>query len=74
MVQVKKRNGNIVDFDSSRIVKAISKAYREVYNVSCIPVYAEKIADEIEEIGRDPEIDRPLTVEEIQDLVEDYLF
>ena len=74
MVQVKKRNGNIVDFDSGRIIKAISKAYREVYGESETPIYAETIADEIEEIGNDPEIDRPLTVEEIQDLVEDLLF
>ena len=74
MIQVKKRNGNIVDFDSNRIVTAICKAYKEVYNVNSIPIYAEKIADEIEEIGRNPELDRHLTVEEIQDLVEDYLF
>ena len=74
MVQVKKRNGNIVDFDSDRIVKAISKAYREVYGKSDVPPYAKTIANEIEEIGNDPEIDRPLTVEEIQDLVEDLLF
>ena len=73
MIQVKKRNGEIVPFDKIRIIQAISKAYKEVYNNDEIPSYAEKIANMIEEIGNDPELNNFLDVEAIQDIVEDYL-
>ena len=73
MIQVRKRNGEIVPFDKIRIIQAISKAYKEVYNNDEIPSYAEKIANMIEEIGNDPELNNLLDVEAIQDIVEDYL-
>jgi len=75
MVQIRKRNGNLVSFDKNKIINAIDKANKEVYGaMSPTPHFAETIADTILEIAHDPEIDRPLTVEEIQDLVEDNLF
>lgn len=75
MVQIRKRSGNLVNFDKNKIINAIDKANKEVYGeMSPTPHFAETIADTILEIANDPEIDRPLTVEEIQDLVEDNLF
>lgn len=75
MVQIRKRNGDLVSFDKKKIINAIDKANKEVYGaISPTPHFAETIADTILEIAYDPEIDRPLTVEEIQDLVEDNLF
>ena len=67
-MQVIKRDGNKVEFDKQKIVAAIIKAFRERYKtadgemMSC----AEKIANEIETISKDKELD----VEEIQDIVE----
>jgi ribonucleoside-triphosphate reductase len=75
MVQIRKRNGKLVSFDKDKIISAIDKANKEVYGKnSPIPPFAEEIANNILEVAYDPEIDRPLTVEEIQDLVEDNLF
>ena len=69
-----KRDGSIVDFDKEKIINAISKAYKEVYQEDIIPTYAYEIADLIYGIASDPELaDAPLKVEDIQDLVEDYL-
>ena len=74
MVQVKKRTGELVPFNKDKIVNAITKAYKEIYNKNEVPYYAEKIADMIYEVATDPEIaEKPLDIEEIQDLVEDYL-
>lgn len=70
ILQVRKRNGVLVPFDKSRIVNAVNKAFIEVDgmpNMSGIPEY---IADEIKYATK---IDNISTVEEIQDLVEDYL-
>lgn len=67
-MQVIKRDGEKVEFDKQKIVAAIIKAFRERYKtadgemMSC----AEKIANEIETISKDKELD----VEEIQDIVE----
>ena len=71
MIEVLKRNGKIVEFDSNKIVNAISKAYNDIYNTNEIPDYAEKIADDIIEVAK--ENDNILAVEEIQELVEDFL-
>ena len=74
MVQVKKRTGELVPFNKDKIINAITKAYKEIYNKNEVPYYAEKIADIIYEVATDPEIaEKPLDIEEIQDLVEDYL-
>ena len=65
-LKVIKRNGNLVDFDKQRIIKAIVKAFNQLNKdideaISC----ANKIANEIEQKSKDN-----ITVEEIQDLVE----
>lgn len=65
-MQVIKRNGNLVDFDKQRIIKAIIKAFNQLNKdiddgITC----ATKIANEIEAKSRDG-----MTVEEIQDIVE----
>ena len=71
-IQVLKRTGNLVDFDNQRIIKAITKAYQDVYQTKeKFPEYAELIANAIYNVGI--EINTPLKVEEIQELVEDYL-
>ena len=63
---VTKRNGSCVAFDKQKIISAMQKAFKETYGeinadmMSC----SEKVANEIEGIGKD------LGVEEIQDLVE----
>ena len=64
-----KRNGNIVDFDRDKIVKAINKAFVEVDGKLYETDTANGIADEIALLNKET----ILGVEEIQDLVEDYL-
>ena len=64
-----KRNGNIVDFDRDKIVKAINKAFIEVDGKLYETDTANGIADEIALLNKE----KLLGVEEIQDLVEDYL-
>ena len=64
-----KRNGNIVDFDRDKIVKAINKAFVEVDGKLYETDTANGIADEIALLNKEA----ILGVEEIQDLVEDYL-
>ena len=74
LIQVLKRNSETVEFDKQKIIHAIGKAYQEVYKENLIPSYAYEIADLIYGIASDPELaDTPLKVEDIQDLVEDYL-
>ena len=74
-MKVIKRTGQIVPFDRERIVKAINKAYLEIYpsnDEECQGApYSEEIALMIEGVAE--QYDGNLTVEEIQDLVEDYL-
>lgn len=68
---IKKRNGSLAEFDKNKIINAINKAFldvdRELYETDT----AQDIADEIEAILKDQNYQS--TVEEIQDLVEDYL-
>ena len=77
MVNVIKRNGTEVPFDSSKIVNAIRKAYIQVYNdpLNPEPNYFQEIASNIEKIANQTFADsgRYLTVENIQELVEDNL-
>ena len=65
-----KRNGNIVEFNKEKIINAINKAFVEVDGRLYETDTASSIADEIEikYMAEDP-----LGVEEIQDLIEDYL-
>lgn len=70
-MKVIKRNGKYVDFDREKIVHAISKAYKDVYETDTIAPYAEEIAASIEEAVRAD--DEDVEVEDIQDMVEDML-
>ena len=72
MIAVLKRNGATVEFDPNKIVSAIGKAFKDIHgDTDEIPLYAKDIADEIASVAR--ENDNILAVEEIQELVEDYL-
>ena len=71
MIKILKRNGQSVDFDKNKIIKAISKAYKDVNGNDEEPEYASEIADLVYEVAM--QFDDPLTVEQIQELVEDYL-
>lgn len=71
-MKVIKRNGTEVDFDKCKIEDAIYKAMLDVNSIRNINTnVSKKIAGEIEELSII--INRPLTIEEIQDLVEDKL-
>ena len=71
MLEVVKRTGKVVPFDRQRIINAIDKAYKEVYPIDTPPTPGKLIADAVEEVAN--QYDNILTVEEIQDLVEDQL-
>ena len=67
-----KRTGEQVPFDKNKIITAISKAYYDIKKSDSEgPWYADNIAEEVYEVAQSSE--SPLTVEEIQELVEDYL-
>lgn len=70
MIKVLKRNGQIVEFNKNKIIEAINKAFLEVDNQLYEDDTAIDIANEIEQAWKSKE---PLSVETIQDLVEDYL-
>ena len=73
-MKIVKRDGRIVEFDRSKITNAISKAYEKVQGGMSDEDYAIciNIATEIEELALKGEI-KDITVESIQDLVEDKL-
>ena len=77
MINVIKRNGTEVPFDGSKIINAIRKAYIQVYNdpLNPEPNYFKEIATNIEKIANQTFADsgKYLTVENIQELVEDNL-
>ena len=71
MVLIQKRNGDIIDFDKEKIITAINKAFIEVDGQLYEDDTAKDIADEIYLVAlANP---TPLTVETIQDLVEQFL-
>ena len=71
-LQIRKRTGELVPFNKEKIDTAICKAWHEVYpKESGKPSYGQDIADMVENVAK--ELDEPIGVEEIQDLVEDYL-
>ena len=71
-LQIRKRTGQLVPFDKEKIQTAICKAWHEIYPTEKgFPPYAKEIADEVEYVAH--EMDEPLGVEDIQELVEDYL-
>ena len=70
-MDIMKRNGTLVPFDKNKIINAINGATIEVDGCLHETETAENIALDIEElVNKSPE---PMTVETIQDLVEEYL-
>lgn len=74
-MQIQKRDGQLVDFDKKKIENAINNAFLEVDNILYETDTAKDIADEIEKIAESNEkmTGIPINVEQVQDLVEDYL-
>ena len=72
MLYVEKRNGDIVPFDKQKIINAINAAFVEVDGELYETDTATDIADDIEALYLcHPQVN--ITVEDIQDLVEEYL-
>jgi ribonucleoside-triphosphate reductase len=71
LLQVKKRNGILVPFDKQRIVNAINKAFIEVDGILYEEDTAKDIADEIKYSVKTA--DDIISVEEIQDMIENFL-
>lgn len=71
MIQIRKRNGTLVPFDKQKIVNAINKAFIEIDGVLYEEDTANDIADEINYKAKHSE--EPMTVEQIQDIIEYYL-
>lgn len=69
-MKVIKRNGDKVEFDKNKIIRAINKAFIEVDGKLYENETAIDIADDIEKIARSVD---SLSIEEIQNLVETYL-
>ena len=70
-LNVIKRDGAIVSFDKNKIIEAVNKAFIEVDGQLYETDTAQEIADEVEDTAIENK--KPLTVEEIQDLVEEKL-
>ena len=70
-MNIKKRDGSIVPFNKQKIINAINKAFIDVDEVLYETDTAESIADDIEEVAS--LYKNTITVETVQDLVEDYL-
>ena len=71
MIQIEKRNGIIVPFDKHRIIDAINKAFIEVDGQIYENDTAQDIANEIYLIAENKE--DIISVEDVQNLVEEYL-
>lgn len=72
MVQIVKRDGTLVPFNKDKVVVAINKAFIDVDGTLYETDTATDIAEEIYKIASMLP-DRPLSVENIQNMVEDYL-
>lgn len=71
MIQIRKRSGILVPFDKQRVIDAINKAFIEIDGCLFEEDTANDIADEIKYIVKSA--DDIVSVEKIQDLVEDFL-
>lgn len=71
MIKVIKRDGKKEPFDFLKIENAIYKAYKETYKTEGKPFFCHKIAETIKEYVTHEGVS--LSVEDIQDLVEDLL-
>ena len=72
MIFIQKRDGSIVSFDKQKIINAINKAFLEVDGKIYEEDTSKDIADEIYQNCKNYINNNP-TVEDIQDLVENYL-
>lgn len=73
-MKVIKRNGSKVDFDATKICKAVKKAFDEVKEVSDDEKYTKLIADIVGQVYNDSGSNKKdLSVEDIQDIVENEL-
>ena len=72
MIMIVKRNGTKVLFDKNKIINAINKAFIEVDGQFYENDTAKEIADDIEKILYECK-EKDISVESIQDLVEDFL-
>ena len=75
-LQIRKRTGELAVFDKEKIETAITKAWHEVYpKETGYPQYATEIANLVETIAQQMVVESNdiMGVEDIQDLVEDYL-
>jgi len=71
-LQIRKRTGELVPFNKDKISRAIFKAQKEVYpHAETLANYGDEIAELVENVAK--EMEEPLGVEDIQELVEDYL-
>lgn len=75
MIRIAKRDKTVVPFNKQKIVNAINKAFLEVDGTLYETDTSSDIASDIEEIlyHIDETTDTPVTVEQVQDLVEDFL-
>lgn len=71
MLQIKKRNGILAPFDKRRIIEAINRAFIEVDGVLYEDETAQDIADEV--AYKIKHAEQTVSVEEIQDWIEDFL-
>lgn len=71
MIQIEKRNGTLVPFDKEKIITAINKSLIEVDGMLYETDTAKDIADEIYKAAQIE--NKTFNVEEIQNLIEDYL-
>jgi anaerobic ribonucleoside-triphosphate reductase len=72
MILVSKRDGTLVPFDKQKIINAINAAFIEIDGKLYEDDTAKDIADDIEDYFKYQD-SNGCSVEEIQDLVEDYL-
>lgn len=73
-MKVTKRNGSIVDYDATKICKAVERAFDEVGEARDDERFVNLISSIIEEVYiKDESSDTPIGVEEIQDIVENEL-
>ena len=75
-LQIRKRTGEIAPFDKEKIETAICKAWHEIYpKETGYPEYATDIANMVETVVQQMAVESNdlMGVEDIQDLVEDYL-
>jgi ribonucleoside-triphosphate reductase len=75
-LQIRKRTGELASFDKEKIETAICKAWHEIYpKETGYPEYASEIANMVETVVQQMAVESNdlMGVEDIQDLVEDYL-